>query len=90
MAFLVICCWMTLQSFTIIQPEFPDHREKSSDIVLITPSDNCDSYVDISYEYYSEDRGKWINGSSYCQVGKTNYNNAAGNGQIRNVRYTFR
>lgn len=53
-------------------------------------TNNCDSYVDISYQFYSEDRGKWINGASWCAVGKTNYNNAAGSGQIRNVTYTFR
>lgn len=53
-------------------------------------TNNCDSYVEITYQFYSENRGKWIDGYSWCAVGKTSYNNAAGSGQIRNVTYTFK
>lgn len=53
-------------------------------------TNNCDSYVEITYQFYSENRGKWIDGYSYCAVGKTSYNNAAGSGHIRSVAYTFK
>ena len=62
--------------------------EKNIQTYVVDFMNKCNKAVDISYEYYSDNLGKWITSYAYCRAGKTSYDNPAGKrGKIRNVKY---
>ena len=54
-------------------------------------TNNCNSSVEIYYDYYSTDSNKWIEGYAYRAAGKTIRGYAAGGkGLVQIVTYKFR
>ena len=64
--------------------------DEHTDTYVVDFTNNCDSFVDIVYEYYSLFLEKWVTGFAHCPAGNKSYNNIAGAGKVRNVSYTFR